>query len=139
MISILSFVLCGRSNFNIYRKPQLYTHHTPCMSLFCSISGQNINLTKSKAIFSNYCDITTRDLVQRLFSITPTTSFGKYLGIPILNQKSKASDFLYIIDNMRKKLASWKVNFLTIASRLTLAKSTINVIPAYAMQYFHLP
>ncbi|KAH0641835.1 hypothetical protein KY290_033455 [Solanum tuberosum] len=40
---------------------------------------------------------------------------------------------------MRKKLASWKVNLLTIAGQLTLATSNLNSIRAYAMQYLNLP
>lgn len=40
---------------------------------------------------------------------------------------------------MRAKLASWKLNFLSHAGRLTLIRSTLNAIPAYIMQYFLLP
>jgi len=40
---------------------------------------------------------------------------------------------------MKKKLSSWKVNFMTTAGRTILMKSTLNTIPAYTMQYFLLP
>lgn len=40
---------------------------------------------------------------------------------------------------MRKKLSHWKSKFLTHSGRLVLAKSTLNAIPAYIMQYFNLP
>ncbi|KAH0705586.1 hypothetical protein KY289_010662 [Solanum tuberosum] len=81
----------------------------------------------------------SQHLVQDCFRITPSSDFGKYLGFPILNRNPRAADFHYILDKMRKKLSSWKVNFLTTARRITLAKSTLNAIPAYAMQYVQLP
>ncbi|PHU24592.1 40S ribosomal protein S7 [Capsicum chinense] len=40
---------------------------------------------------------------------------------------------------MRRKLTSWKTNFLSQSGRLVLAKSTLNAIPTYTMQYFKLP
>lgn len=71
-------------------------------------------------------------------STSSSVHFGKYLGFSILNNKSKPGNFQYIIDNMKKKLSSWKINFLTPAGRLVLAQSTLNAIPAYSMQYFCL-
>ncbi|KAL3368960.1 hypothetical protein AABB24_009656 [Solanum stoloniferum] len=41
---------------------------------------------------------------------------------------------------MRKTISSWKLGELSDhCRRITLAKSTLNAIPAYAMQYFQLP
>lgn len=40
---------------------------------------------------------------------------------------------------MWEKLDSWKFNYLSQAGRLVLIKSTLDVIPAYIMQYQKLP
>lgn len=105
-----------------------------CMTYFFSLSGQSINTVKSKAIFSTICPTSAQTLVKNLFNINPSLTFKKYLVFPILNQKSKCKDFQFLIDNMRKKLSTWKTNFLSQAGRLVLAKSTLNSIPAYTMQ-----
>lgn len=71
----------------------------------------------------------------KLFNISITKSFGKYLGFPITILKPKYSDYQFIIDNMTKKLASWKSNFLSMAGRTVLAISTLNTMENHIMQY----
>lgn len=109
------------------------------MEHFCKLSGQKINSFKSKSIFLKYCNQNVKILVKDSFGISPSTHFGNYLGFPILNGKLKTSDFQYILNNMKKKLSNWKTNFLTMVGWPVLAKSTLNAIKAYAMQYFNLP
>lgn len=98
-----------------------------------------INTSKSRLIFSKNCPPLIKSSTSQLLNITPTNSFGKYLGFLILNHKPKPTDFQHIIDNMRNKLASWKTNFLSLAGRATLAESTRNAIPTHAMQYIYFP
>ncbi|OIT34135.1 putative ribonuclease h protein, partial [Nicotiana attenuata] len=62
-----------------------------------------------------------------------------YLGYPILHNQPTHKDFQYIIDNMHRKLSSWKAKFLNIAGRAALAISTLNSIPSHAMHYTYLP
>lgn len=100
------------------------------LNLFCSLSGQCINHTKFKILFSNNCapniikDITNH-----------TDSFGTYLGFPIITRKRRPVDFQFIIDKIRARLASWKTRFINIACRTTLAQATLNSIPNRYMQY----
>lgn len=101
-----------------------------CMNDFYVLSSQKINHTKSKAIYSHYCEDNVQDLVKNLLSIT----LGKYLGLPILSEKPKPKDFQFIIDNMKKKLSNWKTQFMTIVGRVRLAKTTLNAISAYTMK-----
>lgn len=53
-----------------------------CITLFSVISIQNINVAKSKAIFSPLCLEGIRDLIKDLFDISPSINFEKYLGLP---------------------------------------------------------
>ncbi|KAG5625231.1 hypothetical protein H5410_010449 [Solanum commersonii] len=106
---------------------------------FCTLSGEKINSSKSKALYSKACSDATRNLILQLLNITHATNFGKYLGFPILNKNPKPFNFLHIINNVKAKLSNWKMNFLSQAGRLTLINSTLAAIPAYTMQYFILP
>ncbi|XP_019265527.1 PREDICTED: uncharacterized protein LOC109243087 [Nicotiana attenuata] len=102
-------------------------------------SGQKINLTKSRVLFSSNI---TQDVIQHLtnsLSIKHTTSFGKYLGFPIIHKKQSATDFQFIIDNMQSKMAGWKTKCLNMAGRTVLAKTSLNSIPSHVMKYINLP
>jgi len=47
--------------------------------------------------------------------------------------------FQTVITRVENQLAGWKAKCLSLAGRITLIKSTISAIPAYAMQSAHLP
>ncbi|XP_070018033.1 uncharacterized protein [Nicotiana sylvestris] len=106
--------------------------------LLARIKGHKINNNKSKILFSGNCSTTLKDYTISLFNIKQTTQFEKYLGFPIINNRPKPLDFQFVIDNLRNKLSSWKINFLTLAGRATLAKAALNAIPNHNMQYISL-
>lgn len=103
--------------------------------MFCNLSGQSINIHKSKILFSKNCPLNTAKEITNCFNIKISQFFGKYLGFPIVEKNPKAADYQFIIAQMRGRLSSWKINFLNIAGRTTLALSTLNFIPNHAMQY----
>jgi hypothetical protein len=74
--------------------------------------GLKINLSKSRAFYSSG---TPHAKINRPTSITgirsTTTTLNKYMGFPILTGRAKRNDFLFIIDNMSSRLASWKTGF----------------------------
>lgn len=110
-----------------------------CLNTFCNMSGQKINRRKSKILFSQNCPIQVTKEIASGFNINIANKFGNYLGFPILNNAPKAKDYQFIIEKMRAKLSNWKINFLNIAGRTTLALATLNSIPNHAMQYTLLP
>lgn len=99
--------------------------------MFCTLLGQNISNAKSKIYFS--ADHNSKNDIMANLNITVTETFSRYSSFPILNNKPKPNDLLYILDNMRKCLSSWKNNFLNLANRVTLAKETLSSIPNYSM------
>lgn len=109
------------------------------LSLFCKLSGQNINLQKSKIILFKNCTPNLAKEVANVFNIKIGNSYGKYLRYPILQNQPTHKDYQFIIDNMQRKLTSWRAKFLNIAGRTTLAISTLNSIPNHAMHYTYLP
>lgn len=105
------------------------------MNCFCNLFGQKISILKSKAIFFVLCSNVIKNLVKDTFNISSSETFGKYLGFSILNNKPHHANFQFLLENMMKKLASWKLNFLSPTGRLALAKSTLSAIPCYIMRY----
>ena len=58
---------------------------------------------------------------------------GKYLGIPIKQPGSSSQDFNFILDRVKKKLAGWKANMLSLAGRSVLIQASLATIPTYVM------
>lgn len=54
-------------------------------------------------------------------------------------QQPTLRDYHFIMDNLKKKLSGWKTNFLNIAGRKILVKTSLNRIPMHIMYYFKLP
>lgn len=52
-----------------------------------------------------------------ILSMPVTTSFGDYLGCPILDRRPRKTDFKKVIDKMHSKLAGWKSKSIAMAGR----------------------
>ncbi|KAK7845377.1 putative ribonuclease h protein [Quercus suber] len=48
-------------------------------------------------------------------------------------------DLNFILERVKQKLAGWKANLLSLASRMVLIQASTSVIPAYVMQCMALP
>lgn len=60
---------------------------------FCALSGQSINHSKSKIIFSNTCSPSFISLATSTLGIQQSFHFGKYLGFNILFRAPKHFNF----------------------------------------------
>jgi hypothetical protein len=112
---------------------------TDLLECFSLASGLKINLSKSRAFYSSGI---THDKINRLTSLSGirnTSSLEKYLGFPMLKGRAKKSDFIFIIEKMQSRLASWKNKLLNKPGRLALASSILSSIPNYYMQIAWLP
>lgn len=74
-----------------------------------------------------------------ILSMPVTTSFGDYLGCPILDRRPRKTDFKKVIDKMHSKVAGWKSKSIAMAGRNTLIYSVNCRIPAHVMQNTMLP
>ncbi|CAN1822383.1 Putative ribonuclease H protein At1g65750 [Linum perenne] len=68
-----------------------------------------------------------------------TQNLGKYLGVPILHDRVNVHTYQDVLDKIDNRLSGWKAKSLSLAGRVTLAKSVLAAIPAYAMQTSVLP
>lgn len=106
---------------------------------FCEQLGQKINLHKSQVFFSsNVKDDMAISLSQAL-GINITKDLGKYLGTPMLHQRTSKHSFSYLLDRMKKKLTGWKAKTLSFAGRVTLAQASLVNIPGYVFQSTLIP
>lgn len=110
-----------------------------CLESFSTRSGLKINLSKSTLFCSpNTCSRVKRRIGE-ITGITVKDTLGNYLGIPILQKRVSKHTFGYILDKMKRKLAGWKTNSLSLAGRRILVQSTLATIPSYTMQALALP
>ena len=65
----------------------------------------------------------------------PTT----YLGLPLGATHKSVAIWDNIEEKMYKKLALWKINFISKGGRITLIKSTLANLPLYQISIFRIP
>lgn len=95
---------------------------------FNFISGQKVNITKSKVIFSRNINPEDSSLFSSNLGIKASIAFGKYLGFPVFHMRCTNGGFQLIIDNMNIRLAGWKPKFFNKSRRTTLDKASLGSI-----------
>jgi ribonuclease HI len=109
------------------------------LSDFCHLSGQKVNLSKSKVFFSPNVNPVLRHHLCGILRVSSTPNIGKYLGFPLRPNGRSSRDFDFIVEKVQAKLSSWKAKLLSPAGRVVLIQSVTSSIPAYYMQNVALP
>jgi hypothetical protein len=110
-----------------------------CLTKYCSWSGQSINSHKCSISFSKNTNPATAASILLSLPYNPNPSTYIHLGLPIFLGISKRAAFQNILDQVHKKIDSWRAKTLSQASRLVLIKAVAAAIPAYSMSSFMLP
>ena len=110
-----------------------------CLARFCNASGEKISLPKSGVFFSKNVDEIVQHTISEALNIEATTDLGMYLGMPTLTSRVTRDTFGHICEKIDRKLAGWKTKYLSLAGRITLAKSTLTTMANYSMQSAKLP
>ena len=63
----------------------------------------------------------------------------RYLGLPLLTKNMTVTDFLPLVEKIRKRISSWRGRFLSYAGRLQLINSVIRSLTNFWMAAFRLP
>jgi hypothetical protein len=100
---------------------------------FCSLSGKEVRHDKTSIFLSKNIPRATREKLVQISGFRETSNLGKYLGVPLMGRTPRKEDFNYIIEQVSAKLSNWKANHLSLAVRVTLAKSVLEAIPLYPM------
>ena len=110
-----------------------------CLNIFCNISGQKVNFSKSSLYVSRNVENSLANQLSSMSGIPLTTDLGMYLGMPSLHGRITNSSFKHVLDRVAARLAGWKAKSLSFAGRATLVQSVITSIPCYSMQTVALP
>lgn len=106
------------------------------LDLFSHASGQTINFSKSKLLFSPNTSEATIQMFEAKLHYPHSPDLGTYLGFPLQHKKPSKNQLSFVVDKVRKKLASWKAAFLSKAGKICLIQSALSAIPCYNMQCF---
>uniref|UniRef100_A0A2N9GX50 CCHC-type domain-containing protein n=1 Tax=Fagus sylvatica TaxID=28930 RepID=A0A2N9GX50_FAGSY len=109
------------------------------LMISCSCSGQKINLSKSKVLFSPNVQPDVVSRLCRILGVSSTQDIGRYLGFPLRSNGRNTTDFNFIVEKVQAKLTSWKSKLLSPAGRVVLIQSVTSSLPAYYMQNTALP
>lgn len=105
-----------------------------CIETFSKLSGLNVNLSKSMIFCFPNTSCKVKKRIGDVAGIPMTENLGWYLGIPILHERVNKSTFSYILEKMKRKLANWTSESLSLAGKQVLVQLALASIPVYTMQ-----
>ncbi|XP_058721855.1 uncharacterized protein LOC131593384 [Vicia villosa] len=105
---------------------------------FEMVSGLGINFNKSKLIGVN---INSRflDVATSFLSCKREDKEFSFLGILIGSNPRRAKFWSPLVDNIRRRLSSWKGKWLSFGGRLTLLKSVLGSLPIFTFSFYLAP
>lgn len=106
---------------------------------FGNESGLKVNMAKSTIIFPPKMNHQRRRILASSLGMRGAASFGKYLGIPIIPNKLKRSEYGGLLEKVKSSIRGWQLKFFNMAGRCTLIKSVISSFPVYGMPTTILP
>ncbi|KAM0061725.1 putative RNA-directed DNA polymerase [Helianthus debilis subsp. tardiflorus] len=111
---------------------------TRLLRIFYMCSGLKINLKKSFLFGVGV----NKDVVSEMANIMGCRIGDfpfDYLGIKVGANMNKSCHWVSVIDTIKRRLASWKANTLSMGGRLTLIKSVLASLPVYYLSLYKAP
>lgn len=102
------------------------------------MSGLKISLEKSTLYTAGIQESAEKDILTT-FSFSTENLPVRYLGLPLLTKRMTVSDYLPLVEKVRKRMSSWTGRFLSHAGRLQLIKSVITSLANFWMAAFRFP
>lgn len=110
-----------------------------CLELFCEASGERVNYDKSSILFARSVHTSVKHEVGAALPIPIASNFENYLGVPIACGRMTADRYNFLLEKVSSRLKGWQTKTLSLAGRITLAKSVLVSLPLYTMQASYLP
>ena len=104
---------------------------------FEALSGLRINLNKSEILPVGSVDNVQELAVELGCGICSLPS--SYLGLPLGVNHKALGVWDTVEDMFRKRLASWKSQYISKGGRLTMIQSTLSSLPIYCLSLFRMP
>lgn len=105
---------------------------------FAGMSGLRISLEKSTLYTAGIQESVEEDILST-FPFSSGELPVRYLGLPLLTKRMTVSDYLPLVEKVRKRMSSWTGRFLSHAGRLQLINSVITSLAKFWMTAFRLP
>lgn len=96
---------------------------------YVRISGQKINLLKSRAYCSANVSAEERDELTEILGVKTDDCKGLYLGMPYMIGMSKKEIFSSVKEKVRSKLKYWREKTLSQSRKEILIKSVVRQYP----------
>ncbi|PKI56643.1 hypothetical protein CRG98_022955 [Punica granatum] len=109
------------------------------LDALCAALGQKVNTAKSLLFFSRNVSSDLRAQIMQASGFVAAPSLRRYLGVPLIVGRVTRDHFQSVITRVRSRLEGWESRCLSLASRITLARSVIQIIPYYSMQVLKFP
>ena len=103
---------------------------------FEAMSGLRINLNKSEIIPVGPIDIFAELALELGCGIGSFPTL--YLGLPLGASHKATRVWDSIEERFRKRLASWKMQYISKGGRITLIRSTLSSLPIYYLSLFRM-
>lgn len=110
-----------------------------CLERFCKASGQRVSLAKSRVFYSKNVGTLAQQEISAALNMDATSDLGMYLGMPTLTSRVTKETYSHLCEKLDRRLAGWKTKYLSLAGRITLAKSTLSALGNYSMQSAKIP
>ncbi|GKV34438.1 hypothetical protein SLEP1_g42813 [Rubroshorea leprosula] len=108
------------------------------MRTFELVSGLKINFGKSQLMGIGVEDNWRNKMAFKLCCKEGEFPF-KYLGIPIGGNHKRVAMWQPMVDSFKKKLTTWKGQFLSLGGRITLINSVLSSLPVFLMSVYLIP
>ncbi|AAC24057.1 Contains similarity to reverse transcriptase-like protein gb/2244803 from A. thaliana chromosome 4 contig gb/Z97336 [Arabidopsis thaliana] len=105
---------------------------------FALWSGLRISMEKS-TLFLAGTSATAHQTITSTYPFSVGTLPVRYLGLPLVNKRLSAADYLPLLEKIRQRIGSWTARFLSFAGRLNLISSVLWSICNFWMAAFRLP
>lgn len=99
------------------------------------ISGLRVNFLKSKVYGINLNDSFLQAASSFFSCSVDSIHTFQILGANL----RRCSTWVQVVENLKKRLASWKGKQLSIGGRVTLINAVLNSIPLYFLSFFKAP
>lgn len=104
---------------------------------FDKMSG--LKISKEKSVLFMAGSEQRNEEIMRQFQFANGKLPVRYLGLPLLTKHMTVTDFLPLVEKIRKKISTWTGRFLSFAGRLQLINSVIRSLTNFWMAAFRLP
>ena len=104
---------------------------------FEAMSDLRINLSKSEIIPVGLVDNVAELALELSCGIGSFPS--SYLGLPLGAPHKAIGVWHSVEERFRKRLASWKMQYISKGGRITLIRNTLSSLPIYHLSLFRMP